>query len=133
MEKKITQEERLDLTDKQVKEETEAYLNSNTQKIIKIFDENTPNGRLYIDKENLIAENQRLKEQLDREIKESRYLLNRLWIISKHLHKESGISNETLIGYIEKLLKEFDYNPPIDKDKKFVVKTFTINLQDGEE
>lgn len=67
--------------------------------------------------QEIYKENQRLKQQIDREIRESRYLLNRLWIISKHLHKESGTSNETLIGYIEKLLKEFDYNIPEAKDK----------------
>lgn len=89
-------------------------------------------GKLCKRYNSVCYDKQRLKAQLDREIKESRYLLNRLWIISKHLHKESGTSNETLIGYIEKLLKEFDYNPPIDKDKKFTVRTFTINLQDGE-
>ena len=30
---------------------------------IKVFDENSSNGRLYIDKENLLLENQTLKEQ----------------------------------------------------------------------
>lgn len=30
---------------------------------IKVFDENCSNGRLYIDKENLLLENQTLKEQ----------------------------------------------------------------------
>lgn len=38
----------------------------------------SPNGRVYIDKENLIAENQRLKEQLDREIKINRKMKNAL-------------------------------------------------------
>lgn len=89
-------------------------------------------GKLCKRYNSVCYDKQRLKAQIDREIKESRYLLNRLWIISKHLHKESGISNETLIGYIEKLLKEFDYNPPKDKDTKIIDRTFTINLQDGE-
>ena len=78
--------------------------------------------------QEIYKENQRLKQQIDREIRESRYLLNRLWLISKHLHKESGTSNETLIGYIEKLLKEFDYNPPTqNNESKVISKTFTIN------
>ena len=49
-----------------------------TKEIIKVFDENVPNGKLYIDKENLLAENQRLKAQLDREIHINRKMKNAL-------------------------------------------------------
>lgn len=91
-------------------------------------------GKLCKRYNSVCYDKQRLKAQLDREIKESRYLLNRLWLISKHLHKESGTSNETLIGYIERILKEFDYNPPgQNNESKISEKHFTINLQDGEE
>jgi hypothetical protein len=63
MTQEITQEERLDLTDKKIRAEKLAYtieLFKNLEKVTK--------GSAIIDAKSLYAENQRLKEQLDREI-----------------------------------------------------------------
>ena len=113
-----------------MKVEMEAHTNQQLERIAEFMKNNSK----VSNSTGLEAENQRLKKQLNKEIKESRCLLNRLWLISKHLHKESGTSNEDLIGYIERTLKEFDYNPPgQNNEPKLISKTFTINLQDGEE
>ena len=67
----ITQKERLDLTDKQVREEYLAYTTSAIEKTLGILS----TGKTI---EDLKAENQRLKAQLDREIKINRKMKNAL-------------------------------------------------------
>ena len=74
MTKEITQEERLDLTD--VKEEKEAFAKCIEDKIKNLL--NGTKDFVIIDTKDLYAENKRLKEQLDREIKINRKLVKAL-------------------------------------------------------
>ena len=68
MTKEITQEERLDLTN--VKKEKEAFAKCIEDKIKTLLKDTK--GSVIIDTKDLYAENQRLKAQLDREIKINR-------------------------------------------------------------
>lgn len=67
----ITQKERLDLTDKQVREEYLAYTTLAIEKTLGIL-----STRQTI--EDLKAENQRLKNELDKQIKDNRKLVKAL-------------------------------------------------------
>lgn len=86
----ITQQERLDLTDKQVISEKEAYTKS--MDIKEIMKQSIP---------DLLAENQRLKEQLDREIKINRKMKS---VLKEYADKDNweyynlDSSDECLIG-----------------------------------
>lgn len=77
---------------------------------IKVFDENCSNGRLYIDKENLLLENQRLKAQLDREIKINRKMKNAL---EKYAFENTKIEVPKIVGYSLQLQNEVDLSSPM--------------------
>jgi len=102
----ITQEERLDLTDKQVREEYQAYTISAIENTLGIL-----STRQTI--EDLKAENQRLKNELDKQIKDNRKLVKALkeyanmsnwfvcylrhhFIFKKDNYKANELAKETL-------------------------------------
>lgn len=60
----------------------------------------SPNRRVYIDKENLIAENQRLKAQLNKEIHYNRKM--------KRALEQIASENDCYLTIADKVLKEID-------------------------
>lgn len=107
---KLTQEERLDLTDKQVREEKLAYTISAIENTLGIL-----STRQTI--EDLKAENQRLKEQLDREIKINRkmkralekYADNMNWCVDRYSNKYKKWARcEDGFKLAKQVLKEID-------------------------
>lgn len=84
----ITQEERLDLTDKQVREEYLAYTTSVIEKTLGIL-----STRQTI--EDLKAENQRLKNELDKQIKDNRMLVKAINTALNYLACPDEIDEDT--------------------------------------